>query len=180
MTHDNTPSRRGEWDQSLLVELRRLASIAMANERVDHTLQPTALVNEAYVILQRQRNVDASERASFLAAAATTIRRILVDHARRRDAAKRGGANAQRIPLHVSIPTDANDIDVLAIHDALESLARLSERAAQVVEMKFFGGMTGAEVAEQLGISLRTVNNDWDFAKAWLYRELGSWQSERS
>ena len=161
-----------DWDQSLLTEFRRLAGAAMAGERPDHTLQPTALVNEAYLVLNRQRNIDIHDRSQFLAAASTTIRRILVDHARKRNAEKRGGLAGKRIPLHVSLAGYANDVDVLSINDALDALAKNSERAARVVELRFFGGMTGEEIADTLGVSLRTVNNDWAFSKAWLYREM--------
>lgn len=161
-----------EWNESILMELRRLASAAMAGERPDHSMQPTALVNEAYLILSRQHNVDIGDRPRFLAAASTTIRRILVDHARRRRAEKRGGLAGQKMPLHVSLAGYSNNVDILSVHEALNALSEHSERAARAVELRFFGGMTGEEIAAMLGVSLRTVNNDWKFSKAWLYRRM--------
>ncbi len=159
-------------DASLYDELRRLAGVHMAKERTAHTLQPTALAHEAFLVIMRQHNLDGADRSRFLAAAANTIRRILVDHARRKQARKRGGPEARRVPLNVSSPHFAKDIDVLALNEALSGLAEKNERAAKVVELKFFGGMTGEEIASELDISLRTVNSDWAFSKAWLYREI--------
>ncbi len=170
-------SQERDWSDSLVGELRRLAEIAMSHERVDHTLQPTALLNEAYLVLARQHNLGDADREAFLAAAATTIRRILVDHARRHNSKKRGG-DFQRIPLQVSLPDYANDFDLLGVHEALTALAGHSERAARIVELRFFGGLTGEETARALDVSLRTVNNDWSFAKAWLYRRLGNLKAE--
>lgn len=177
MGDDGPIKSESDWNDSLVAEIRRLAEIAMANERPDHTLQPTALINEAFMRLHDQRNIAGADRETVLAAAAVAIRRILVDHARRRNAEKRGGGN-RRIPLHVSIADYANDLDVLGIHEALEALATHSERAAKIVELRFFGGMTGEQTARALGVSLRTVNNDWSFAKAWLYRELNQQPAE--
>lgn len=161
-----------DWNQSIVNELRRLAGAAMRAERAEHTLQPTALVNEAYMVLQRQNNVHVADRSIFMAAAATTIRRILVDHARRRRTEKRGGPDAKREQLLVSMMGEKQNLDLLGLHDALNALAEQSERAAKVVELRFFGGLTGEEIAEHLDVSLRTVNNDWKFSKAWLYRHL--------
>ena len=170
-----------DWNESIVNELRRLAGAAMRAERAEHTLQPTALVNEAYMVLQRQNNIDLGERSVFMAAAATTIRRILVDHARRRRAEKRGGPDAKRKQLLVSMMGDnKQDLDVLDLHDAMNALAEQSERAAKVVELRFFGGLTGEEIAEHLDVSLRTVNNDWKFSKAWLYKHLDDGSTDSS
>jgi len=172
----NPPGESGEndWEQSIYDQLHRLAEKALTRESAGHSLQPTLLVNDAYVRLLEQRNVDSSDRSMMLAAGATIIRRLLVDYARRRKAQKRGGSDGRGIPLHISFADDAKGLDVLELNDSLEALAKEMPRAAQIVEMKFFGGLTGEEISEQLSVSLRTVNNDWRFAKAWLYRELGT------
>ena len=162
-----------EWSLTLVDELHRVAGAAMRNERAGHTLQPSDLVNEAFIVLRRQHNLDVADRSNFIAAAATTIRRILVDYARRKNAEKRGGPDAKKANLSVSMIGGGDDVDVIAIHDALKALAEESKRAEQVVELRFFGGLTNEEVAEQLDISVRTVNNDWKFAKVWLYRHMG-------
>jgi RNA polymerase sigma factor (TIGR02999 family) len=158
-------------------ELRALAGRCLANERVDHTLQPTALVNEAYFRLIGQRNLRPGDRAQFFAIAATTIRRILVDHAKRRGADKRGGGGSwQRITLadvDLSNGSDeSNEPEVRELDEALNELAMLDERAAKVVTMRYFGGMTLAQVAYALGVSTRTIADDWAMAKAWLRRAL--------
>lgn len=156
-------------------ELRRLARGFMARESRDHTLQPTALVNEAYLRLVDQSRVDWRGRSHFRAVGARVMRRILIDHARRRGGLKRGG-DLQRVTLGDSIlsPSDP-DVDLpelLALNDALDELARLDERQARVVELRFFGGMTTVEIAETLGVSERTVADDWKHGRAWLKREL--------
>jgi RNA polymerase sigma factor (TIGR02999 family) len=132
------------------------------------------LVHDAYMKLREQRNIDPADRSQMMAAGATIIRRLLVDYARARKAQKRGGSEDRQIPLHISVADSASQIDILELNDALETLARKNVRAAQVVELKFFGRLSGDEIAEQLGVSLRTINNDWRFAKAWLYHELGT------
>lgn len=162
-----------DWNESIVAELKRLAGAAMKNERVNHTLQPTALVNEAFMVLRRQENIDIEDRSQFVAAAANSLRRILVDHARRKRADKRGGPDRKQIALEISLAAETEQsMDILALHEALEELERQSERAAKVVELRFFGGLVGEEVAKALDVSLRTVNNDWKFAKAWLYRRM--------
>lgn len=161
------------WNQSIYDQLHGLAQKALSRERDGHSLQPTLLVNDAYLRLQQQENLDAADRSMMLAAGATIIRRLLVDYARGRKRLKRGGDDGRGIPLHISVADDAKGLDVLELNDALEALASEMPRAARIVELKFFGGLTGEEIAEQLDVSLRTVNNDWKFAKAWLYRELG-------
>ncbi|QDV69809.1 RNA polymerase sigma factor [Rosistilla carotiformis] len=171
----DTPEKNdaNEWDPSIYDELHRMAEKALAGERAGHSMQPTLLVNDAFLRLQDQRNVDPGDRSMMLAAGATIIRRLLVDYARQRKRQKRGGKDGRGIPLHVSVADNAKGLDVLILNDALEALAKELPRAARIVELKFFGGLKGEEIAEQLNISLRTVNNDWKFAKAWLYRELG-------
>jgi len=174
MTEPPHPSSENGWNQPLYDELHRLAQRALARETPGHSLQPTLLVNDAYLRLQKQQNLSPDDRSMMLAAGANIIRRLLVDYARQRKSLKRGGQTGRGIPLHISVAEDANRIDVLELNDALEAFSKIMPRAAEVVELKFFGGMTGDEIAAQLGISLRSVNNDWKFAKAWLYRELGS------
>jgi len=154
-------------------ELRRLAASYLRRERPGHTLQPTALVHEAYVRLIDQRQVDWSNRAQFIGLAAVMMRRVLVNHARDRVADKRGGG-AEHVPLtvagdHIGGPPE---IDFLDLHDALERLAGLDPRKNQIVELKFFGGLTTEEIAEALGVSRATVEREWTFTRAWLYREV--------
>ena len=161
------------WHQSIYDQLHGLAEKALNRETPGHSLQPTLLVNDAYPRLQEQRNLDPDDRSQMMAAGATIIRRLLVDYARERKRLKRGGKAGRGIPLHISVTDAARELDILELNDALEALARELPRAARIVELKFFGGLTGEEIAEQLEVSLRTVNNDWKYAKAWLYRELG-------
>jgi len=150
-------------------ELRRLAARYLSREGVGHTLQPTALVHEAYLRLVDQRSVDWRNRAQFLGLAAGMMRRILVNHARDRAAAKRGGA-AERVSLSlVDTPSGGPDVDLIALEDSLHRLAALDARKAQVVELKFFGGLTVQEIAEVLQVSGSTVEREWSFARAWLY-----------
>lgn len=161
------------WNQSIYDQLHELAERALSRESPGHSLQPTLLVNDAYLRLQEQQNLDPDERSLMLAAGATIIRRLLVDYARQRKRLKRGGKEGRGIPLHISVADDAKGLDILELNDALKTLAKEFPRAARIVELKFFGGLTGEEIAEQLDVSLRTVNNDWKYAKAWLYRALG-------
>jgi RNA polymerase sigma factor (TIGR02999 family) len=150
-------------------ELHRLAQRCMRGERPDHTLQATALVNEAYLRLA-DADVDWKDRAHFFAVAATAMRRILVDYARGRGRKKRAGVMIS-LDESVLIAPD-REAELLAIDDALTQLAGHDERAARVVELHYFGGLTYDEIAEALGISAATVDRDLRFAKAWLYREL--------
>jgi RNA polymerase sigma factor (TIGR02999 family) len=153
-------------------ELRRLAAGYMNRERADHTLQPTALVHEAYLRLVDQQRVNWRNRAQFVGLAAVMMRRILVNHARDRVAGKRGGA-ATRVSLDLAGDVFRQpDLDVISLHEALERLALLDPRKGQIVELKFFGGLTAAEIADLLNISLATVERDWSFARAWLYDAL--------
>jgi len=155
-------------------ELRALAGAFFRRESATHTLQPTALVHEAWLRLVSSQEPDYASRTHFLAIAATTMRRLLVEHARARDASKRGG-EWTRITLDPETrPSGAGEeVDILALHEALEHLATLSPRQAHIVELRWFGGLTVAEVAELLGVVPRTVESDWTMAKAWLRRRLG-------
>ena len=155
-------------------ELRKLAAGYLRRERPGHTLQPTAVVNEAYVRLMPQRGVKWENRAHFFGIAARMMRRILVDHARRKNAAKREGFSGDPVSLsQVPDPAGGQNIDVLALHEALSDLAALDTRQAEIVEMRFFGGLTIDEVATAAGVSPATVKREWTIAKAWFQRELG-------
>jgi RNA polymerase sigma-70 factor (ECF subfamily) len=152
-------------------ELRALAESYLQRERPDHTLQATALVHEAYLRLIKQEDVDWRNRAHFFAVAAQAIRRILVDHARGHQSAKRGG-DRKRVCLDHDLALPEPDLDLLALDEALEELARLHERQARIVELHFFGGLSLKEVAEYLGLSSRTIDGDWCMARAWLRSKL--------
>jgi len=153
-------------------ELRRLARQHLQRERSDHTLQPTALVHEAYLRLVNQKGAHWQNRAQFFAVAGQLMRRILVDHARARLAEKRGG-KAERIELDEALlPPEERAANLLALDDALTELATIDARKSQVVELRFFGGLTVEETAEAMGLNSATVRRDWTFAKAWLHRAL--------
>ena len=153
-------------------ELRRLAAAYLRSERPGHTLQPTALVHEAYLRLIDQRQLDWSNRAQFVGMAAVMMRRILVNHARDRIAEKRGGG-AEHVPLTLAGgDIGAMEVDLLDLHQALEELSATDPRKARIVELKFFGGLTTEELAGTLGISPATAERDWKFARAWLYRAI--------
>jgi RNA polymerase sigma factor (TIGR02999 family) len=152
-------------------ELRRLAGSYMRRERPDHTLQPTALVHEAYLRLIDQRGVDWKNRAQFFGLAANMMRRILVNHARDRVAGKRGGSSP-RVTLSMAEGLEQPGVDVMAVDEALEKLAKLDPRKTRIVEFKFFTGLTTEEIAEVLGISSATVEREWKFARAWLFNAL--------
>ena len=153
-------------------ELRALAESYLRQERSGHTLQATAIVHEAYVRLIKQDDIKWQNRAHFFAVAAQAIRRILVDHARARQRAKRGGG-LERVRLDEDVAVlEERDLDLVALDESLEKLAGLHERQARIVELRFFGGLTLKEVAEFLGVSPRTVDGDWSMARAWLRREL--------
>ena len=155
-------------------ELRRIAAHYLRRERRDHTLQPTALVHEAYLRLINQREVDWRNRAQFVGLAAMMMRRVLVNHARERVAARRGG-ESDRIPLTVVIAGfDQPQVNFLDLHQALDRLHALDARKGRVVELKFFGGLTTAEIGEVMELSHATVEREWSFARAWLYRSIGA------
>lgn len=153
-------------------ELKRIARRYMAGERGGHTLQATALVNEAYMRLIDINQVQWRNRAHFFAMSATLMRRILVDAARSKRYQKRG-AGAQRVSLDEGLLVSDPGPDLIALDDALQSLAAFDARKSQVVEMRYFGGLSVEETAEALKVSPETVMRDWKFAKAWLLRELG-------
>jgi RNA polymerase sigma factor (TIGR02999 family) len=153
-------------------ELRATADALMRRERVNHTLQPTALVHEAYLRLVHQDAIQWTGRAHFLGIAARCMRQILVDHARRKNAAKRGGHDAV-VTLDEELASEMDEeIELLELDDALEKLAKLDERSARVAEMRLFAGMTVEETALALSVSPRTVDGDWATARLWLRREL--------
>jgi RNA polymerase sigma factor (TIGR02999 family) len=152
-------------------QLRRLAAAQLARERPEHTLTPTALVHEAYLRLVGDTHLDHKDRAYVLAAAANAMRRVLVDHARGRGAAKRG-QGWQRITLDEALAEDRREIEFLDLNRALDKLATLDERGARIIELRFFGGLTLDETAEVLGVSRRTIASDWAMARSWLSREL--------
>ncbi len=172
--------RWGEGDRDALAalaplvydELRRLASRYLRRERSDHTLQSTALVHEAYLRLVDQRNVRWQNRAQFYGIAAELIRRILVDHARAKQAAKRGG-DALKLTLNEALDASApRDLDLVRLDDVLQGLSKIDPQQSRVVELRFFAGLTIEETAEVLRISPATVKRDWLVAKAWLRREM--------
>jgi RNA polymerase sigma factor (TIGR02999 family) len=159
--------------RTLYAELHQLARRQMRQERREHTLQPTALVNEAYVRLLRGRDADFRDRAHFFAVASTVMRRILVDHARRRSASKRGdGVEPIELRDDDGVALSHRPEIVLAVDRALSELATLHPRQARVVELRFFAGMTEEEIGALLEISSRTVKREWTAAKAWLYQHL--------
>jgi RNA polymerase sigma factor (TIGR02999 family) len=152
-------------------ELRRRAARCLRHERGSHTLQPTALVHEAYLQLVGNQRIRWQDRAHFFAVAGRLMRRILVDHARARLARKRGGGRT-RITLSAALSDDRPLLDLLVLDDALERLATLDARQASIVELRVLAGMTVEETAEAIGVSPRTVKSDWQMARAWLSREL--------
>lgn len=153
-------------------QLRRIAANYLEYERRDHTLQPTALVHEAYLRLVNQHNVDWRNRAQFYGIAANMMRRILVNHVKAKNAEKRGGA-AEKVPIDdVTIFFDEQNLDLLALDEALKQLAEFDEEKTRLVEMKFFGGMTTVEIAEVTGKSTATIEREWAFARGWLFKTL--------
>lgn len=154
-------------------ELRRLASNYLRRERAGHTLQPTALVNEAYLKLIDQKNARWQNRAQFYGVSAQLMRRILVDHARAHQAAKRGGSDQQRLSItSAGELAKGPELDLLALHEALQELATLDSQQERIVELRFFGGLSIEETAEVLGVGHATVERDWKMARAWLRRKL--------
>ncbi|HVN02810.1 MAG TPA: ECF-type sigma factor [Bryobacteraceae bacterium] len=168
--------RKQEVEERLLPlvydELRRAAARQMRRERSNHTLQPTALVNEAWLRLVEQPEMNWKSRAHFFGVASLLMHEILVDHARRRRAGKRGG-ELQQVPLEDAVLASAgSSIDILVLHELLERLQQFDPRAARVVEMHFFGGLSFDEMAEVLHVAARTLRRDWRMARAWLRGEL--------
>ena len=170
---DGKPEALNELLPHVLAELRRQADRYLRRERQNHTLQTTALVNEAYLKLAGQNNVEWQNRGHFFAVAAQAMRRILVDYAKQRHRAKRGGSN-EDLPLEEALlaAADEANIDVAALDEALTRLARFDERQERLIELRYFGGMTLDEAADLMGISRATAAREWQVAKAWLYREL--------
>jgi RNA polymerase sigma-70 factor, ECF subfamily len=170
-------SNRGESLNEFLPlvydELRRLANSYLSRERANHTLQPTALVHEAYLRLFGQIEIEWQNRAHFFGMAARVMREILIEYARARNRQKRGGEFKTQIALDEAVLfTDKKELDVLAVDEALSKLEKLDEKQARIVEMKFFGGLTVEEIAEVLDISTATVKREWSTAKLLLHRML--------
>jgi RNA polymerase sigma factor (TIGR02999 family) len=152
-------------------ELRRRARAYLGRERCNHTLQATALVHEAYLRLIDQRHVDWTNRAQVVGVAAVMMRRLLVNHARGRAADKRGGASV-RVSLSRADIGEAPSVDLIALHEALDTLAAIDARKSRIVELKFFGGLTTAEIGEVMELSPATIEREWTFSRAWLYDAL--------
>ena len=153
-------------------ELRRQAARYLRRERVGHTLQTTALINEAYLRLIDQKNVQWQNRAHFFGIAAQLMRRILVDHARTKKRAKRGGSDIRVSLADAEASVKAQELDVVALSEALDRLEQIDEQQSKIVELRFFSGLTVEETAAVLDISPATVKRDWSMAKAWLHREI--------
>ena len=164
---DSSPERLLEL---VYDDLRRLAGAYMMNERADHTLQATALVHEAYIRLLDWKNVSWQSRAQFFSVSAGVMRNVLIDHARKRQTAKRA-VHKLVLDEAISLP-DNRQIDLLALDDVLSSLEKIDPRQAKIVELRFFGGLSIKETAYILGTSETTVRREWTFAKAWFQREL--------
>jgi len=154
------------------MELRRLAKSKLGSERADHTLNTTALVHEAYIKLADQHKINWQSRAQFFALASQAMRRILVDYARRRNAAKRGGNAIISIREADSVASEVRTDALVALDESLQRLAELDPRQSQIVECRFFGGLSIEETAEVVGVSTATVKREWAVARAWLFREL--------
>ena len=177
MLHDWSEQRRDEILDAIVPfvyeELHRQAHRYLRRERKNHTLQTTALINEAYLKLIEQKNVRFESRTHFFAIAANLMRQILVDHARTKHRLKRGGVKSD-LPLEEAllVAADEKDFDLIALDEALTRLGKMDEQQARIVELKFFGDLTLQETADVLGISTATVKRDWTVAKVWLHHEL--------
>lgn len=163
-------------------QLRAMAQVRMLRERAGHTLQATALVHEAYAKMLAPGDGSFENRKHFFFAAAEAMRRILIDHARAKNAEKRGGADRLRVRLDISeiadLAEEGKTFEIIALDEALRRMEMQRPRVAQVVILRFYGGMSVDETAEMLGVSARTVDLDWAFARAWLYRELSRYEGE--
>jgi RNA polymerase sigma factor (TIGR02999 family) len=155
-------------------ELKRQARLLMSRERSDHTLQPTALVHEAFLRLSEQTGIDWQNRSHFYGIAARLMRQVLVDHARLHATEKRGNHAIHFSIDDVQIPAEERAGSILVLDEVLERLEKFDETQARIVEMRFFGGMNHQEIADSLGVSERTVGREWEAARLWLYRELNS------
>jgi RNA polymerase sigma factor (TIGR02999 family) len=173
---DCGPPEHGEAPEYLVPllyqELRRLAARCLRRERPNHTLQPTALVNEAYLRLAAQSRPAWNDRAEFLAVASHLMREILIDYARTRNRAKRGGGLAPICIEDAGELAAAPEVELMALDEALHALERIDTQQRQIVELRYFGGLSIEETARVLGVSAATVKRDWRMAKAWLHREL--------
>ena len=155
-------------------ELEYIAKARLRWERPNHTLEPAALVNEAYMRLIHEKDVEWKNRAHFFAVAAQVMRNILVDHARRKRSEIHGG-NLQKLALDEAISfSQSQEVDLVDLDDALQDLEKLDERQAKIVELRFFAGLTIEETAHAIGVSTMTISREWNFAKAWLYRRLNN------
>ena len=169
---DGDPSAANQLLRSVYAELRQLAAARMSNERTGHTLTPTALVHEAYLRLVKQPSQKWSDRGHFFSAAAEAMRRILIDHARKRGTAKRG-CDAKRVDLDaIDLFDPSRGPGLIALDEALDRLEQADAEAAQVVKLRFFAGLTNQQVAQHLGISPRKANMRWAYARAWVRRSI--------
>jgi RNA polymerase sigma factor (TIGR02999 family) len=162
----------GELLPLVYEELRKLAAVRMAQEQAHHTLQPTALVHEAWMRLTGEKSPCFDGRGHFFAAAAEAMRRILIENARRKGRLKRGGT-WERVDLeHLDVAVTTNDDMLLAVHEALEKLAAIDAMGAKLIELRFFAGMSNVDAAKALGLAERTAKRSWAYARAWLHEEL--------
>ncbi len=174
----DTSQELSELVPSVYQELRSLAYQFFQRERPDHTLQPTALIHEAFLRLRGQKNGKWESREEFIGAAIHMIRRILVDHARRHLAVKRGGGERPSTLDEGAVAAEVKDARIVALDEALMRLGTLDARKSQIIELRFFGGLSEAETGDVLGVSARTVRRDWRLARAWLQRELDGSESD--
>lgn len=175
LLHASAGGSREDTDRlmaAIYEDLRRLAASHLRHERVGHTLHPTALVHEAYIRLVNQRSVQWNDRLHFFSIASRIIRRILIDHARERNTLKRGGSARPVSLVTEDVAAPERDLDLLALDEALRELAELSERQARIVELRFFGGLTISDIAAVLSIGSRSVDREWQVARAWLFDRL--------
>ncbi len=171
---DSDRSIEADFGQTIYGTLRKIAGAHLRQERSDHTLQATALVHEAWIRLEEDARANGATPKHFMALASQAMRRILVDHARSRGSAKRGG-NWKRVTLSIDPGTDQTTaIDILDLNEALEALSSVSPRQAQIVELRFFGGLTNAQASEVLDISIPTVVREWRVAQAWLLTRISA------
>lgn len=172
--HEGDRSAETRLLELVYKDLRRLAAYQLQGERSDHSLQPTALVHEAYLKVFGQSSPSARSRAHFMALASKVMKQLLVDHARSRQANKRGGQHGKLALDQVLVYYDDRADELLAINEALDRLRSWAPRPSQIVELRFFGGLEEKEIAEYLEVSLRTVKRDWAMARAWLSAELAA------
>lgn len=166
------PAALDELIPLVYAELHRIARRVWNQHQQGNTLQPTALINEAYVKLANAQNTTFQDRCHFFAVASTAMRQILVNHAKSRLSAKRGGGSAEAPLDEVQLAVDREAADIVALHEALEALQTLDPRKSRIVEMRYFGGLSIEETAEVLGVSIATVNREWRLARSWLIREM--------